>query len=221
MRRSRLIAGLTGSLALAALAATVIAPATQAAPMGTRSLATVLGVNPSAAPTFDHNWSDYDILTDTINAILKAKPDSPVGTLANGKVAATCFIPTDSAFRKFAIQAFPKAHGYPTEKSVFTALATKTPGGINTLEAIVLYHCTAGTIDSSAASKANNVVLRMFNGGAVRVKVMNGRIYLYDKGLLYTNPWVVQADINKGNKQIAHGISRVLLPANLPSPIAG
>ncbi len=222
MRHPRLIAGLTASLALTALAATAVAPAAQAAPLGTRSLATVLSVNPNAAAKFDHNWSNYDILRDTVNAILKAKPTSAVGTLAQGNVAATCFIPTDRAFRDFARQAFPKAHGYPNEKSVFTALATKTPGGIDTLEAIVLYHCTAaGTIDSSAALKANGVTLPMLNGGTTKVIVHHHRISLRDRGLMYANPTVVQADINKGNKQIAHGINHVLLPANLPSPIVG
>jgi hypothetical protein len=219
MRRSRLIAGLAGSLAVAALGATVAAPAAQAAPLGTRSLAVALGVNPNAAPTFDHNGHDYDILRSAVNAILKAKPSSPVGALASGGTAATCFIPNDQAFRYFARQAFPNAHGYPTEKAVFTTLATKL--GIDTIETVVLYHCTLGTIDSGAAAKANGVALRMLNGGATRVWVRTEGIYLKDKGLAYTNPWVVQVDINKGNKQIAHGISRVLLPVNLPSPIAG
>ena len=28
------------------------------------------------------------------------------------------------------------------------------------------------------------------------------------------NPWVVRANLNRGNKQIAHGISRVLRPVD-------
>jgi hypothetical protein len=31
-----------------------------------------------------------------------------------------------------------------------------------------------------------------------------------------SNPYVVQPNINKGNKQIAHGINRVLRPVDLP-----
>lgn len=30
------------------------------------------------------------------------------------------------------------------------------------------------------------------------------------------NPYVVQASLNKGNRQIAHGIDRVLRPLDLP-----
>jgi hypothetical protein len=30
------------------------------------------------------------------------------------------------------------------------------------------------------------------------------------------NPYVVQPNLNKGNRQIAHGINRVLRPTDLP-----
>ncbi len=42
-------------------------------------------------------------------------------------------------------------------------------------------------------------------------------IRLIDNDPDLRNPWVVktQLDINEGNRQIAHGISRVLIPVNL------
>jgi hypothetical protein len=44
----------------------------------------------------------------------------------------------------------------------------------------------------------------------------NGAIFLKDQTKGVDNPQVVVTDINKGNKQIAHAINRVLLPV-LPS----
>ena len=47
------------------------------------------------------------------------------------------------------------------------------------------------------------------------MKVRHSTITLKDKDPDLKNPKVVQVNINKGNKQIAHGINRVLLPVNL------
>ena len=55
----------------------------------------------------------------------------------------------------------------------------------------------------------------MASGGTVRVKVRYVFIKLVDADPDDANPYVIKADINKGNKQIAHAIDRVLRPVNL------
>ena len=49
----------------------------------------------------------------------------------------------------------------------------------------------------------------------LKVKVKNGMVMLVDKDPDTANATVIVADINKGNKQIAHGIDAVLRPADL------
>ena len=81
-------------------AATVFAVPTtaNAAPAsGTTSLAEVLAADGNR---FDRNRHDFDIVDRAVRTVLKAKPNSPVGVLANGKDALTAFLPTDRAFRR-------------------------------------------------------------------------------------------------------------------------
>jgi len=49
--------------------------------------------------------------------------------------------------------------------------------------------------------------------------VIGRTIYLQDKDPNARNPRVIVPDVNKGNKQIAHAIDRVLRPFDLP-PVA-
>jgi len=93
---------LTTAAALSLTIAAAIGAATPAdatGRQGTRSLATVLAAD---GDTFDRNWSDYDVLTQAVGAVLAAKPNSPVSVLADGKVALTAFLPSDEAFRLLA-----------------------------------------------------------------------------------------------------------------------
>src|SRR6185437_9212405 len=99
---------------------------------GTRSLAAVLAADGSG---FDHRWWDYDILDNAITAVLKAKPSSPVGVLADGTVPLTAFLPNDIAFARLAHDLTGK--WYPSEQAVFAAVASL---GIDTIEAVLLYH---------------------------------------------------------------------------------
>ncbi len=52
-------------------------------------------------------------------------------------------------------------------------------------------------------------------GIKVKVKVVHGMVTLVDKDPDAANATVVVPDINKGNKQIAHGVDAVLRPADL------
>jgi uncharacterized surface protein with fasciclin (FAS1) repeats len=164
---------------------------------------------------FDRNGNDFDILTAAVKAVLAAKPKSAVGVLANGKVRLTAFIPTDNAFRSLVSDLTGKSPS--SEQDVFKAAASL---GIPTVEKVLLYHVVPGaTITAKQASRSNGVWLKTAAGASIKVRVVHGRIYLQDKDPNARNPRVVAADVNKGNRQIAHAINRVLRPVDLP-PVA-
>ncbi|WP_433824507.1 fasciclin domain-containing protein [Actinoplanes sp. CA-015351] len=193
----------------------VAAPASPAAAhtTGTRSLAAVLTADKSG---FDRNGRDFDILTAAVQAVLKAKPNSAVGVLADGKVALTAFIPNDLAFRKLVAD-IQHTRRLPGEKKAFTAVAGL---GIDTVESVLLYHVVPGaTINRKAALKADGARLTTAAGSAIKVDVYGHywkRIKLIDADRSDRDPRVIKFDVNKGNRQIAHGIDRVLRPIDLP-----
>ena len=136
---------------------------------------------------------------------------SAVGVLAKGDVALTAFLPTDRAFQILVKQISGKS--IYTEQGVFAAVAKL---GIPTVEKVLLYHVVPGaTITAAMALKSNGANLKTALGLTIHVAVYPGpEISLWDKDPYLRNPRVIlsQTDINKGNKQIAHGINRVLLP---------
>ena len=78
---------------------------------------------------------------------------------------------------------------------------------------VLLYHVVPGAkINAKAAAQSDDVKLDMANGQTVKVNVTKDGILLKDKAREIANPKVIVTDINKGNKQIAHAINRVLLP---------
>jgi hypothetical protein len=177
--------------------------------LGTRSLASVLAADGSG---FDHRWWDYDILDNAVAAVLRAKPASPVGVLADGTVPLTAFLPNDLAFARLAHDL--TGRWYPSEQAVFGVVASL---GIDTVEAVLLYHVVPGaTISYRAALRADGVRLTMASGGTVTVDVVHRFfVRLIDADPDDANPWVVAPDLNAGNRQIAHGISEVLRPVDL------
>ncbi len=213
--RRRLAAAAASGVALA-LGATVLAAAPASATTtspGNRSLAAVLL---SDGNQFDRNWNDYDIVTEAVLAVLAAKPGSPVKVVTDGDVALTAFLPRDDAFRRLVKDLTgtrPK-----TEKATFEAVAGL---GIDTVETVLLYHVVPGaTITRAQALKADGARLTTALGSTVKVDVTkrHGKrvIKLVDADRTDRNPRVVKADINKRNKQIAHGVDRVLRPIDLP-----
>ena len=205
--RAAAVGATAGALALTLLAA----PAAQASE-GTTSLASVLKAGQAK---FDKDFADYDILTKTVEAVLATKPNSPVKVLADGNTAVTAFIPNDQAFMDLAAALSGKK--VSTESAAFKAVAGL---GIPTVEQVLQYHVVPGpAILSDAALKANGAKLKTaLNGKTVGVKVNTSApsITLVDKATTLPNPMVIlsQVDINKGNKQVAHGIDAVLLPMN-------
>lgn len=202
------------ALGLAGTAALAGAPSASAhgwvdSATGTRSLAAVLAKDGAG---FDRNWNDFDIVDNAVTAVLTAKPRSAVGVLADGTVALTAFLPTDRAFRHLASDLTGKQ--YSSESAVFADAASL---GIDTVEAVLLYHVVPGaTITYRQALAADGATLTTASGGTVQVDVV-GRYFvsLVDADPSDRNPFVVRANLNKGNAQIAHGISQVLRPLDL------
>jgi uncharacterized surface protein with fasciclin (FAS1) repeats len=212
---TRIAAGATATvLATVALGAPAQAHGKTKA-LGTKSLAAVLTADKSG---FDRNSRDFDVLTAAVLAVLKAKPGSPVKVLTDGSVALTAFVPNDGAFRQLAKEV-GKKKSLPTEKQAFSTVAGL---GIDTVEAVLLYHVVPGaTIDRKAALKSDNAKLTTAAGAKITVDVtrcwwLGKRVSLIDADRNDRNPRVVTFDINKGNKQIAHAIDRVLRPVDLP-----
>jgi uncharacterized surface protein with fasciclin (FAS1) repeats len=203
----------TRAVAIAAAAGLAAAPlmmagTAQAAP-GTTSLGEVLLADTvEGQPSFDKNGRDFDILTAAVLGVLGTYEGSDVGVLLDGNVTLTAFIPTDKAFERTAgdLGITAKNEAKLTGKLV-DAL------GIDAIEQILLYHVVPGAkINAKAAAQADDVKLDMANGQTVKVNVTKDGILLKDKARDIANPKVIITDINKGNKQIAHAINRVLLP---------
>ncbi|MGZ4593492.1 MAG: fasciclin domain-containing protein [Actinomycetes bacterium] len=208
----RRIAAATTSVAVAAGLTLAVAPASSAA-TGNRSLAKVLT---SDGNRFDHNKADFDIATEAVLAVLKAKPASPVSVLTKGSQRVTAFVPTDQAFRIFVYDL--TGTWYARESKVFAAVASL---GVDTVETVLLYHVVPGaTITAKKALQSDGVALTTAQGGTFTVDVLNpfsGKIRLQDQDPNDVDPFTVPKllNINKGNKQIAHGIEYVLRPADL------
>ncbi len=166
---------------------------------------------------FDRNGRDFDILTAAVLAVLKAKPASPVAVLTDGGTALTAFVPTDTAFEKLVAD-LQGTRRLPGEKAAFTAVAGL---GIDTVEAVLLYHVVPGaTIDRRAALKSDGAKLVTATGASVTVDVTGWcfarQVRLIDADRSDRDPRVVKFDINRGNRQIAHAIDAVLRPSDLP-----
>ena len=151
MKKTTKVLGAAASAAIFAAGAAVSAPAVQAMD-GNTSLASVLDVGNAE---FDHSSKDFDILTTAAEAVLAAKPDSPVALLADGDTALTVFAPTDKAFKNLASAL--AGHKIKSESDAFDAVAGL---GIDTVETVLLYHVIPGaTITSDIALESDGAVL--------------------------------------------------------------
>src|SRR6478735_788085 len=214
LRRLGVIATTLGLAATATIAAAPAATASTTATLGTKSLASVLLADGNK---FDRNWYDYDIVTEAVLAVLAAKPSSPVGLLTDGTVPLTAFLPNDRAFQVLAHDLTKK---WPsTEQKTFTALVDAV--GVDAIEQVLLYHVIPGaTLTKKDAVNANGAVLTTAQGGTIKVRVYSKFfpiVELRDQDPNDVNPFLnpQSLDINKGNRQIAHGIIFVLRPLDL------
>ncbi|MDG4757688.1 fasciclin domain-containing protein [Micromonospora sp. WMMD710] len=220
MKIARLAARVAvGTLATALATTAVAVPAAQATgkkkPLGTASLAQVLTKDRSG---FDRNARDFDVLTAAVLAVLEAKPNSPVKVLTDGTVALTAFLPNDAAFQQL-VREITHAQKLPGESAAFSAVAGL---GIDTVETVLLYHVVPGaTIDRKTAVTADGAELTTALGPTVEVDVRTywhyfRQVRLVDADTNDRDPRVVAFDVNKGNRQIAHTVDRVLRPIDLP-----
>ena len=184
MKKTTKVLGAAASAAIFAAGAAVSAPAVQAMD-GNTSLASVLDVGNAE---FDHSSKDFDILTTAAEAVLAAKPDSPVALLADGDTALTVFAPTDKAFAKL-----PKG-------TVETLLK---PENKDKLVAILTYHVVSGKVMSKTAVTLDKATALSKKDIALAVKgqslTLNG------------SAKVIKADIECSNGVI-HVIDTVILP---------
>ncbi|MET0837396.1 MAG: fasciclin domain-containing protein [Marmoricola sp.] len=209
--KKQLLASVLTTLAVGASVTALPASPANAAP-GKRSLATVLAAD---GHHFDRKWGDFDILDKAVSTVLAAKPNSAVAVLADGSTALTAFLPTDRAFRRLVHDLTGKRPR--TERATFNRLAKAA--GVDTIEQVLLYHVVPGSTITYAQAKASDgAALKTALGPVVRVNVRkHGRIALQDRDPNDANAIVKRSarNINQGNLQIAHGISRVLRPADL------
>ena len=212
MQILRRTVAVSSALALAATGALAAAGPSSAA-QGNRSLAKVLT---SDGNQFDRKGGDYDIVTEAVLAVLKDDPNSAVGLLTKGGQRATAFIPNDQAFRYLVYDLTGK--WVAKERKVFSAVAGL---GLPTVETVLLYHVVPGaTVSAKKALASDGADLTTAQGGKITVDVLNpntGKIRLQDQDPDDVDPFTKpgQLNINKGNKQIAHGIEFVLRPADL------
>ncbi|MFI2104387.1 fasciclin domain-containing protein [Isoptericola sp. NPDC019693] len=211
--RTTWAAACVAALGLVGTAATA-APAAATAPAGTTSLASVLAAD---GDTFDRNWYDFDVVDQAVAAVLKAKPDSPVAVLADGTVPLTAFLPNDRAFQ---LLAFDLTHRWErTERGVLDRIAGAV--GVDAVEQVLLYHVVPGaTIDARQAVRSDGARLTTAQGATFRVDVLSRwvpLVRLVDRDRNDVDPFLVRSrlDLNRGNVQIAHGISAVLRPLDL------
>ena len=149
------------------------------------------------------------------NQSYRADPESPVAILTKGGKRATAFAPTDGAFRRLVRDLTGDRPA--DEQATYDAVGSL---GVDTVEQVLLYHVVPGaTISWGDAKEADGARLETAQGATLRVDFRPGsrRRYLVDEDGDEANARVFYRarNINKGNRQIAHGISQVLRPSDL------
>jgi uncharacterized surface protein with fasciclin (FAS1) repeats len=196
----------------AALAGTLVAPATaSAAPTGTTSLAEVLAADGNR---LDRDWDDFDLVDRAVRIVLRADANSPVAVLADGETPLTAFVPTDRAFRRLVNGLTGRRPA--TERA--TLRAVRSVADAQTLETVLLYHVVPGsTVRYATARQADGARLDTAQGAKLTVNVRDGRVLLRDRDPDAPNASVIRSakNLNKGSRQIAHGIDGVLRPLDL------
>jgi hypothetical protein len=160
--------------------------------------------------SFDNDFNDFDVFTDLWMRVWGELPESPIQAISQGNTALTAFVPTDRAFQR--VVKFLTGKTYKSEARIANAVMSL---GAKTVEKVILYHVVVGDpILSPAALQANGANLNAASGETIGVRVSGTNIRLVDKSKKHTNALVLlrAVDINKGNKQVAHAISQVMLP---------
>ena len=160
--------------------------------------------------SFDNNFSDFDVFTSLWMDVWGQLPESAIQVISDGNTALTAFVPTDRAFQRVVKHLTGKK--LKSEARIADAVMSL---GAKTVEKVILYHVVVGDpILSPDALEANGAKLNAASGQTIGVRVSGTTITLVDKAKKHTNATVILSavDINKGNKQVAHGINQVMLP---------
>lgn len=160
--------------------------------------------------SFDNNFSDFDVFTSLWMDVWGQLPESAIQVISDGNTALTAFVPTDRAFQRVVKHLIGKK--LKSEARIADAVMSL---GAKTVEKVILYHVVVGDpILSPDALEANGAKLNAASGQTIGVRVSGTTITLVDKAKKHTNAKVILSavDINKGNKQVAHGINQVMLP---------
>ena len=203
------------ALALGAVQATAPAASAQATPARTA----LAGLLTSDGDQFDKNKPRTSTSSPRPPSPSSARSRTrPVALVADGTQRATVFAPTDQAFRLLAKDLTGKT--IKSEKKIFDALVELA--GVDTIETVLLYHVIPGkTLTSGKVLKADGAKLMTAAGKTVKVDVrMKPSLRDHAEGPGQGRPrpaapCSTALDLNKGNKQVAHGIDRVLRPINL------
>ena len=201
-RMVRPAVGLTLLAAFALAATTLVRPAAA----GPKTVVSVLAAR-SSLDGFDSRGSDYDIL---IKAVQTA---DLVDALNDPDAKLTVFAPNDAAFMRTA-----KSLGFGggSEEETWNFLVTALTGlgdgdPIPVLKNILLYHVAPerlGPVKVILSGEINTLLDETFG-----VKLLQ----LVDKDPQLPNPYLnpFALNINAG-KSVIHGITRVLLPVDVP-----
>lgn len=172
------------------------------------SLADVLGADTSGpeSPRVA-NGDDFDLLSVAVARVLAARPDSPVGVLADPTQALTAFLPDDDAF--VASLAAATTGRVPNENVAAGRLRTAFTAA--ELEQVLLDHVVVGaTLTSTEVLAADGAELTTAGGSTLTVQVEGGQVSLLDAAGDVAAT-VTAVDVNLGQAQVAHVIDRVLL----------
>ena len=191
--------------------APVDASAPAGARLGTRSLAHVLAANGHG---FDSNPRDFDVFFKVVRAVLAVKPHSAVSMLWRGRQRLTAFLPTDGAFRRMA--RVVTGHRYVRERRLFKKLwSLGDPRTGEPMDAFMLFHLVPGaTFTARQLRTAAPARLRTAQGGFLWIRVRDRGLVVHDRLRVSPNARVISGlrNLNKGNRQIAHGIDWVQHP---------
>ena len=220
--RGRILPISTAVVAATAMLATTVAAApanAQPATDGQRPLSQVLGADNG----FDQNPYDYDVARALIRGVLKLKPTSPLNVLARGEVPLTIFVPKDVAFKEL-VDDMLGVWVEDESRLARVALALLNRSGqvgVSAAEQLLLYHVIPGkTLTADALKRTPGAWLRTgaLGNRSIRVWLDHGVVRLRDADEELRDPAVRLPDLNVGNRQVAHGIDRVLIPVDLDLP---
>ena len=171
------------------------------------SLADVLA---ESGGRFDRTGSDFDVLAALVAHVLRADPASPVSALSDPTVELTAFLPDDAAFSSTVQGLFPGR--VPQERVAYNRLVDRFT--VAEIEAILLGHVVLGqTLEAADLRALDGQQLTTAAGTTLRIEVRDdGRVAILDQRAGGPDALVVTTDINVGQVQVGHSVSRVLLP---------